>query len=121
MFENADIIILERQPPIGITNVQDLLFKLYRNKVKLISPNSIHKYFNLSKNYSNRKEQSEQISNSYLLNFNNFKNNIRKHDISDALLMIIYYYKTELDEIINKTVFKNTCTLFEEFEFEKKS
>ena len=30
LFDSADIIIVERQPPVGITNVQDLLFKLFR-------------------------------------------------------------------------------------------
>ena len=119
LFDQADIILLERQPPVGITNVQDLLFKLFRNKVKLISPNSVHKYFCLSKDYDTRKEQSEKISLDYLSNFNNFKNNIRKHDISDALLMIIFHYKTELDKIINKTEFKSVITIFEEFKFKK--
>jgi hypothetical protein len=117
LFEKAELILLERQPPVGITNVQDLLFKQFRHKVLLISPNSVHKYFNLSKEYSVRKEQSEKISNSYLCNFENFKNNIRKHDISDALLMIIYYYKIETDRLINNTVFKPEITLFEEFKF----
>jgi len=118
IFERAELILLERQPPVGITNVQDLLFKQFRNKVLLISPNSVHKYFNLSKEYSVRKEESEKISNGYLCNFENFKNNIRKHDISDALLMIIYYYKIETDRLINNTVFfKPEITLFEEFKF----
>ena len=63
--------------------------------------------------------QSEKISLDYLSNFNNFKNNIRKHDISDALLMIIFHYKTELDKIINKTEFKSVITIFEEFKFKK--
>jgi hypothetical protein len=117
LFDKADIILLERQPPVGITNVQDLLFKQFRNKVLLISPNSVHKYFNLSKEYSIRKQQSEKISNDYLYNFKNFANNIRKHDISDALLMTIYYYKIETDRLINNTVFTSEIRLFEEFTF----
>jgi hypothetical protein len=37
-FKECDVLIIERQPPVGITNVQDLLFKLFREKVLLISP-----------------------------------------------------------------------------------
>ena len=33
IFEKADHILLERQPPVGITNVQDLLFKLFRHNL----------------------------------------------------------------------------------------
>jgi len=96
LFELSDMILIERQPPIGITNVQDLLFKLFRNKVLLISPNSVHKYFELSKDYDIRKIESENIAKKYLSDFTNFNNNIRKHDISDAMLMIIYYYKLNM-------------------------
>ena len=120
LFDNADIVILERQPPVGITNVQDLLFKEFRSKVKMISPNSVHKYFLLSSDYNIRKEQSEKISNEYLQNFSRFSNNIRKHDMSDALLMIIYYYKIQIDSIIKKKEIKKTGALFEDFIFLQK-
>ena len=116
-FDECDLLIIERQPPVGITNVQDLLFKLFREKVLLVSPNSVHKYFHLSKLYDERKEQSEKISKIYLENFENFKNNTRKHDISDAMLMVIYYYKIELDKIINNTTTKILDDDFEKFKF----
>lgn len=92
-FEEADIILIERQPPVGITNVQDLLFTRFRSKVKLISPRTIHKYFYMSKDYDVRKIQSEKISSEYLSEFDNFSKNVRKHDISDAMLILIWYYK----------------------------
>ena len=113
LFDSADMIIIERQPPVGITNVQDLLFKLFRDKVLLISPNSVHKYFGLSKDYIVRKTESEDIAKKYLLNFSNFNNNTRKHDISDAMLMIIYYYK--LNKIKNEI--KNEIIDFEQFRY----
>lgn len=97
-FELADQIIIERQPPVGITNVQDLIFTRFRSKVKLISPNSIHKYFGMDQEYSIRKMESENISRDYLINFNTFSENYRKHDISDALLMVIYHLKTMLEQ-----------------------
>ena len=117
LFDKSDVILLERQPPVGITNVQDLLFKQFRNKVKMISPNTVHKYFGLSGDYLLRKQESEKISKPFLCDFKNFKDNIRKHDISDALLMILYYYKIETDNIIENTVYLSNCTLFDEFKY----
>ena len=110
-FEECDILLIERQPPMGITNVQDLLCTRFRN-----SPNSVHKYFGFGHNYLLRKEASEAIAEDYLNQFTNFINNTRKHDISDALLMILYYYKLELDLLITQANYsKNVC--FEEFKF----
>ena len=120
-FNECDILIIERQPPMGIMNVQDLLFKLFRDKVLLISPNSMHKYFKLSSDYNERKKQSEKLSLDYLIDFENFNKQIRRHDISDAMLMIIYYYKISLDTIIKNTTKVNVILDdFEKFKFKLK-
>ena len=116
-FAECDILLLERQPPIGITNVQDLLFTRFREKVLLISPNSVHKYFGLSSEYLVRKIESEKIAGEYLTNFKSFTTNDRKHDISDALLMVLYYYKTKMDSHIEKTEYVNDLVDFEQFRF----
>jgi hypothetical protein len=121
LFDKADIILIERQPPVGITNIQDLLFVRFRKKVKLVSPNSVHKYFKMDKDYDTRKEESEKMSLSYLNHFLSFQQNERKHDISDAMLMIVYYFNTlpkpeENDCMFNQ--FKYTKeNLFEEFRY----
>jgi hypothetical protein len=116
-FEESDIILLERQPPVGITNVQDLLFKQFREKTLLISPNSVHKYFNLNSDYNIRKTESEKIANNYLIDFHKFTGNKRKHDMSDALLMILYYYKIEVDNLIMNHNFEENIDIFENFRF----
>jgi len=115
MFSEADYVIIERQPPTGITNVQDLLFSKFRNKVHLISPNKIHKYFNMSKDYLIRKKESETISEYYLSKFKKFTNNHRKHDISDAMLMLIYFYSLKLQEINKNKQNKKICVDFDQF------
>ena len=115
-FNECDILLIERQPPMGITNVQDLLFTRFRNKVKLISPNSVHKYFGFGHDYNIRKEQSEFIALDYLLHFNSFVSSIRKHDMSDALLMIIFYYYTTNRELIEKTDYNYDNDHFLNFE-----
>ena len=119
MFEQCDILLIERQPPVGITNVQDLLFTRFRDKVLLISPNSVHSYFGLSNDYDDRKVNSERIAHTFLSEFNNFTLNHRKHDISDALLMIIYYYKLQVDLQINTVPLERTIVDdFEQFRYQ---
>ena len=106
IFETSDIILIERQPPVGITNVQDLIFTKFRNKVKLVSPNTIHKFFKMTKcDYDIRKIESLQIAHEYLEQFTSFQNNERKHDISDAMLLIIHYFKTNSNTIKNEIQF----------------
>jgi hypothetical protein len=116
-FEQCDILILERQPPVGITNVQDLLFTKFRNKVLLISPNSVHKYFSLNGDYLTRKEESESIAREYLVDFNKWEFHNRKHDMSDALLMILYFYKLKVDSLIKEMTFDKTDCVFEQFRY----
>ena len=117
LFESAEIILIERQPPVGITNVQDLLFTKFRSKVIMVSPNSVHKYFYLPKDYSMRKIESEKIASSFLNNFKQFSDNLRKHDISDSMLMLIYYHSLKSEENFKKN--KNTIINFEFFRFIK--
>ena len=116
MFDTSELIIIERQPPMGVTNVQDLLFTKYRNKVMLMNPGRIIKYFMMSRDYSKRKMESEKIASKYLCSFSNFYNNIRKHDISDAMLMLIYYYSTKNKELFNNSR-KKVVLDFEQFRF----
>lgn len=120
-FEECDVLIIERQPPVGITNVQDLLFKQFREKVLLISPGSIHKYFGLPGIYDERKEQSEKIAQAFLSNFSKFTTNNRKHDISDALLMTIFYYKQKTESLINSKTYQESLPIhdFDKFRFNK--
>jgi hypothetical protein len=114
LFESADLILIERQPPVGITNVQDLLFSKFRNKVVLMNPVSIHKYFILSMDYSTRKIESEKIAQPFLYNFDNFNNNTRKHDISDSLLMLLYFHKVKSNEYYD-SIRESKLIQFEQF------
>jgi hypothetical protein len=116
IFTESDIILIERQPPVGITNVQDLIFVKFRSKIFFINPSSVHKHFCMSKEYSKRKEQSESICKKYLENSLNFTNNIRKHDISDAMLMVLYYHKIKNDEF-KKNNHPKVLVDFEMFRF----
>lgn len=88
LFKEADTVLIERQPPAGLTNIESLLHYIYMDKVVLISPLSVHRHFGMSHlDYDQRKERSISIAGKYI-------NDIpyeRQHDIADALCMIIHY------------------------------
>jgi len=115
IFINADIILIERQPPTGLNNIQDILAFNYSSKIKLISPRSMHKYFYISKlNYEDRKKYTEKISKIYLEKFNEYNILERKHDISDAFCICLYYIK--INRIIKPIkIDKNLNTFFDSF------
>lgn len=91
LLQEADKIYIERQPPTGLTNIETLLLFLYREKTELVSPNSMHKHFMIGHlEYEKRKERTIELSNKLLEHFENYKDMTRKHDIADAVCMIIF-------------------------------
>ena len=92
LFDNSDLILIERQPPQGLTNIQDILAYNFSSKVKLICPRSMHKHFMISKlDYDSRKQHTVKITSKYLKDFLVFENESRKHDIADAFCQALYY------------------------------
>lgn len=103
IFTEADKILIERQPPIGFTNIEILLHYMFRDKVSLISPVSMHTHFGMRHlDYEGRKERTVVIANKYLDDEIPYE---RKHDIADALCMIIFFN------------FKNSVHIFDRFKF----
>lgn len=93
-FEYCDIILIEKQPPQGFVVIEQLIFGKYRNKTTLISPQSVHKYFNLfGLDYDMRKEMSVKIADKYLSDelIEKSKKYERRHDISDSICMLMYF------------------------------
>ena len=103
IFTTADKILIERQPPGGFTNIEILLHYMFRDKVSLISPVSMHTHFGMRHlDYEGRKERTVVIANKYLDDKIPYE---RKHDIADPLCMIIYFN------------FKNSVHIFDRFKF----
>jgi hypothetical protein len=89
IFDRADTILIERQPPGGFTNIEILLNYMFRDKVVLVSPVSMHTHFGMRHlDYDQRKERTVTIANKYLEEDIPYE---RKHDIADALCMILYH------------------------------
>jgi hypothetical protein len=93
-FESADVILLERQPPGGINAVEQLLFKMYRNKTHLIHPRNVHSYLNIGHvDYDTRKIYSVKIASRFLpeslLEQTTYYD--RSHDIADSICIMLYW------------------------------
>ena len=93
IFQSADVILIERQPPGGFTNIQTLLHYMFIEKVILVNPVSMHSHFGMRHlNYEQRKARVESIASRHVT-----IEEERKHDIADALCMILYYkFKTDV-------------------------
>ena len=87
IFDSADVILMERQPPSGLTSIEALLFYIFRDKIKLISPNSVHAHFGYSHlDYEQRKDRVIDIASKYFT----LPEVARKHDMADAFCMVLY-------------------------------
>ncbi len=88
-FDAADRIIIERQPPAGFIVIQELIMNKYRDKVELISPNSVHKHFTIGHlDYEDRKVESTRTATETLGYEIPYE---RKHDIGDAVCQLLFY------------------------------
>lgn len=95
LFSDVDQVRIERQPITGLVHVEQLLFGHFRSKAKLISPNSMHKHFNIQHyDYEGRKQQTTNIARPYLSQLSGW-NQERVHDMSDALCILLYSLHVE--------------------------
>ena len=119
IFESADHILIERQPPMGLKDIEALLMNKYRSKVQLISPNKLHKYFNIRHlSYEERKDFVEEIATPHIGHIHEFITQERKHDMADAACMCIYFIMKLKKEQLKKEKLENIKRLpFEDYAF----
>jgi hypothetical protein len=99
LFDMVDKILIERQPPMGLVAVQELIMREYRNKSELISPNSMHCFFKIQQyDYDERKIHTVKIAMEYLGSLKTFIFNERKHDMADALCILYYFINLKQKE-----------------------
>lgn len=90
-LDDADRILVERQPPGGFGAIETLIVATFREKVDVISPNSMHKHFGIGHlDYEHRKQKTEKIAGEYLEHLDSYNRLIRKHDVADAMCMVLY-------------------------------
>ena len=99
ILDKADRILVEKQPLTGLISVEQMLFDRLREKVEFIYPVSMHKYFGIRKlNYEQRKEFLVEKTRSYLTG-TIYDTLERKHDVADAMAMIMYWRKNSRQRV----------------------
>ena len=91
-FDGVDQVRIERQPITGLVHIEQLLFGHFRDKAKLVSPNAMHKFFNIQTyDYQGRKKETEKIARPFLESCVSYDwNSDRVHDMADALCILIF-------------------------------
>ena len=103
IFNNSYKIVIERQPPTGAALVvQEILYSKFKEKVILLHPLTVAKYFGTVKcSYKERKKVNRKYANEY------FKIQETSFDICDSLCLSVYYFET----------IKSKDTIFENFKY----
>lgn len=115
IFEEADYILVERQPPSGLVAIEQLIFYRWREKCFIISPRSMHKFYDIGcYDYEQRKEKTMYIATKFyewhdraIENYNKYE---RKHDITDSICLMGFWLnrmKTKFLEKKRKDRLKN--------------
>ena len=98
-FEDMDVLLIERQPIKGLVHVEQFLFGTFRDKTHLVSPNAMHKWLNIKHlDYDQRKESTTQYAEQFLKLHTQFQNRDRKHDMADALCILLYWLQKKESE-----------------------
>ena len=102
IFEQADKILVERQPLMGLVAVQEIINYQYSDKVELVSPNGMHAFFGINgksgvaeKDYEMRKNFVTKYAEPYLNKFKTFNELDRKHDLGDTVCLLKYWLSKE--------------------------
>lgn len=134
-FSHSDKILIERQPPIGLVAIEQLIFSRYRKKAILISPNQMHSFFHISDyDYEKRKEKMVEKLTKYIPEDKRqeFQSMKRKHDIADAIGMLKFWVdknrkqvekQERLDRVRNQSclfVGKDIDAFLDTFRYSKK-
>jgi hypothetical protein len=59
-FKNATSILIEHQPPEGLTTIEECFFVLFRDKAKKVYPRTLKASFGFTGTYNERKEQASK-------------------------------------------------------------
>jgi hypothetical protein len=107
LLRSANPLFIEQQPPTGLTNVEALLHKEYRDTSIIVSPTAMHHFFGIHVyDYEKRKEETIKIALQMLETNPPLKAkfermieaDIRVHDMADALAYIEMYRRKKEEE-----------------------
>lgn len=86
----AEEVVIERQPPGGMTDVEQLLVAATRDKARLLAPRTMHAHLGLSRlDYEQRKHATEAFACALCPALAAHTGLRRKHDIADAVCLAV--------------------------------
>lgn len=97
--DRCDVVLVERQPPLGFRCCEQLLCAAYRDKVVLVQPRALHSFFYVgSMDYDTRKQRMVEVALHRLRGMEGgaaglacLSTQSRAHDIADSILMVIWF------------------------------
>jgi hypothetical protein len=128
-LQEADVVLIERQPITGLIHIEQLLFQAFRDKAILCSPTKMHTVLGMTRcDYDKRKEESIALAAPYLQDLEAWTEYAdRRHDISDAMCLILFWTQLKQDEheklvqkqernaAVEKVLGTSVDTFFEQF------
>ena len=128
-FEEASVVLIERQPITGLTHVEQLIYHCFRDKAILCSPTKMHTVLGMTRgDYDKRKEESIALAAPYLRDLEAWELYAdRRHDISDAMCLILFWTRLQQEEkrrieeqqernaAVEKSLGTSVDTFFEQF------
>lgn len=108
-FNNMDLFIVERQPIMSTcSHLEEILFQKFRDRIVKVSPNHMHRRFNMSADYEQRKLESVALATPLLEHIQLFQTSERKHDQADALLLACSYVLDQRDKTRTQRLYKHS-------------
>lgn len=96
LFEVADAVVIEQQPPGGHQGVEQLIYSKYRSKAHLVNPRAMHSHFCiLDRDYDERKNQLSVLFHEIPHITREVKVELqekdRSHDVIDAYFIAAFF------------------------------
>lgn len=111
--QEADIVLGELQPIMGLVDVEQLIYAHIQTKysngnkkfMRLISPNTMHRAFKMSPCKKQRRLEVVENTQYYLGDHLAFQKAIEKDHLSDACAFVLYFAEHILPEELRKNPF----------------
>lgn len=124
-LRDADLVIGELQPIIGMVDVEQcmLIYIQQRysngnpNFMRLLSPNSMHKFFHMSEDKVERRKEIVTITEYYLTGHRAFDVAEQKDHLGDACGFVLYFAENILPDLLRQDLSRNR---FKDFAFNSK-
>ncbi len=91
LFDGATIIVIERQPPGGLRDVEQVLVTMFRHKAEVMCPQTMHAHIGSSGvPYLARKAISIEVASEYMADLvHTFPD--KTDDVADAICLVVTY------------------------------